>query len=426
MGKQDTFPTDWETQGMAWISKQGKTGGRAKDRRGITIVDSSAKAYLIWLHRASRAKMETTWRNDEYGAVPGRSTTQALLKILALRKRLRRAKVSSFLFLGDAVKAFDRIRRDKVMSELTDRIGEPDLERRIRARHRKVVARTQWATTQLDMHVRTGVPQGDPNGPTLFVAGYGGSLKELDRVREEKNFQEIELHLPSAHQGEGTGEKSLKVSKTVFVDDHSEVHKLRKPIRGKWKKTEVVQQISNAVVDILEAQEQWGISSGKEKTEIQIDLIGKGSGKVMKEIGDCIELTNGTKIKIAWTSKYLGTMIGTVNDGNKEDLDNRIEKANKAMNRLGKIWRTPLLAIKEKIQVYKTLVTTVLLYAAETREFSPAQLARLESLQMRHIRRISNTPTHLTLESNVEVRTRLVVPSITSSIAKKLMSFLVF
>ena len=66
-------------------------------------------------------------------------------------------------------------------------------------------------------------------------------------------------------------------------------------------------------------------------------------------------------------------------------------------------------------------MTSLLLYAVETRVWSGSQLAQMEALQMRHLRRIAKSPVHITLETNEELRERLGVPSITSLIKQKRM-----
>jgi hypothetical protein len=72
--------------------------------------------------------------------------------------------------------------------------------------------------------------------------------------------------------------------------------------------------------------------------------------------------------------------------------------------------------VEEKIRIYQTLVTTLMLYATETRIWSNTQLARMEAVQMRHLRRIVRSPVHLTLESNDKIREKYHTPSMTSQI----------
>ena len=45
------------------------------------------------------------------------------------------------------------------------------MQRRMRERHKKMIARTMIEGETLDMVVVAGVAQGDPNGPPTYVNG---------------------------------------------------------------------------------------------------------------------------------------------------------------------------------------------------------------------------------------------------------------
>ena len=67
--------------------------------------------------------MRGKWRNDCFGAVPGRGTAQALVKVFATRHQIKRA----ITFMGDGVKAFDRIDRRKVLDQVHRELEDSDL-----------------------------------------------------------------------------------------------------------------------------------------------------------------------------------------------------------------------------------------------------------------------------------------------------------
>jgi hypothetical protein len=175
MGRKDCFVTDWELSKCAWIDKPGKKGKRVQDKRGIIIADASGKAYLTWLQKLCARDRLGTWKDESMGALPGRSTSQALTKVFALRERLRKNKQNSATFLGDAVKAFDRINRAKLLGQVKKKMKHPDLIRRVIARHRTVKVRSTVGEDEVTMVMTTGVPQGCPKGPPLHVTGYEGS-----------------------------------------------------------------------------------------------------------------------------------------------------------------------------------------------------------------------------------------------------------
>ena len=71
--------------------------------------------------------MKGKWRQDCFGAKPGRGTTQALLKVFATRQQIKRGKQSTITFMGDGIKAFDRIDRRKVLDRVHTVVDDNDL-----------------------------------------------------------------------------------------------------------------------------------------------------------------------------------------------------------------------------------------------------------------------------------------------------------
>ncbi len=418
MGEEEVYPEAWQIQKTVWIPKPGSKGNQVHKRRGITILDGGAKGYLVWLQKQMANKMEKRNRKDEYGAVTKRSTAHALMKVMGVRNRMKKNKVSSITFLGDAVKAFDKIDRKTVLEETGEKLQCESLRRRIVTRHKKMIARTVIEGEHLEMEVITGVAQGDPNGPPTFVNGYGAVLKSIENSRSKEGNNEMELTMPRWWHATLIGGEPIpiKTAKTMYVDDHMEIHKI-KPRNGKKHcKDDITAQIKQIVRPIFAAQEKVGVDSGEEKTVVLLELHGRGSQRVRKELGGKIIMEDGRKVKIVEQAKYLGVRIGGKTESNEQELDDRIMKANAAMSRLTKIWRNTELNLEEKIRVYHTLVTTLLLYATETRIWSSTQMARLEAVQMRHLRRIAKSPAHLTLESNDDLRERTKTFSMSSQI----------
>ena len=132
-------------------------------------------------------------------------------------------------------------------------------------------------------------------------------------------------------------------------------------------------------------------------------------GKEITEIGK-----NGQSFKIILQAKYLGTTIGDTGDGINEEIKVRINKASKIMGALTTVWKQQKISLEKKIQLYCSLVRPVLCYAMEVRELSMAQMVRYESTQIRHLRRILRSPSHITKENNTTVREKTNMPSIDS------------
>jgi hypothetical protein len=80
------------------------------------------------------------------------------------------------------------------------------------------------------MKMVTGFPQGDPNGPPLYGAGYSGVLDETDELKNERNIDTNLQFQYSAKVGVGIGiTEPIDVGRTMFVDDQLEITEIRNP-----------------------------------------------------------------------------------------------------------------------------------------------------------------------------------------------------
>ena len=104
---------------------------------------------------------------------------------------------------------------------------------------------------------------------------------------------------------------------------------------------------------------------------------------------------------------YLG---GNINSGAglSEDIKRRINLAQGIMQALTNLWSTPIVSKTTKVQVYETLVLSVLLYNSETWVVKEEDKRRLLTFEMSCLRRIEGV-TRRDRIRNEEIRTRLKV-----------------
>ena len=75
---------------------------------------------------------------------------------------------------------------------------------------------------------------------------------------------------------------------------------------------------------------------------------------------------DGTNLNAVRHFTYLGSVISSGATVSK-DLDNRLSKASNSFERLSKrVWQSHALCLSTKIQVYRAVVVSTLLYGAET------------------------------------------------------------
>jgi len=114
---------------------------------------------------------------------------------------------------------------------------------------------------------------------------------------------------------------------------------------------------------------------------------------------------------------YLGVKVSK-DDGGTEDIKNRLRKARGAFQNLTKIWNTRSIGKKTKINLFKTLVRSVLLCGCETWKMTKCEEKKLDAFQSKCLRRVLRIrwPTRV---SNKEIMDRASVSRINDKITRR-------
>ena len=193
--------------------------------------------------------------------------------------------------MGDGIKAFDRIDRRKVLDRVHTVVGDNDLAWRHEVRHDTVLVVSEAEDKQLVMAMEDGVPQGDPNGLVLYVIGYSGVSEDIDDERTAKGYGGLIFE-----NGIGAPEQETDICRTTFVDDHSETHIIE--TEGKAVE-EVMEEICQRVTEITSNQEKWKVHNNMSKTVLLVELFGKGSRKLRKQLGPTLKFHRGSRSKLS-------------------------------------------------------------------------------------------------------------------------------
>ena len=94
------------------------------------------------------------------------------------------------------------------------------------------------------------------------------------------------------------------------------------------------------------------------------------------------------------------------------------------MQALNRVWRSSTYTLTHKIQIYESMVTSVLTYALETQNLNDLNIRSLESHRIQHIRRITRSPVFISRETNIDLRARVNLPSMQSLLQTKRLFFL--
>ena len=113
---------------------------------------------------------------------------------------------------------------------------------------------------------------------------------------------------------------------------------------------------------------------------------------------------NGQKLETVTSFKYLGSVI--TDEGSKPEILSRIAQTTAALTRLKPVWNDRSISLSSKIQLMRSLVTSIFLYACKSWTFTADIQRRTQAMKMRCYRKILRISykDHVT---NEEVRAKI-------------------
>ena len=113
---------------------------------------------------------------------------------------------------------------------------------------------------------------------------------------------------------------------------------------------------------------------------------------------------NRQKLQTVTSFKYLSSVI--TDEGSKPEIFSRIAQTTAALTRLKPVWNNRSISLSYKIQLMRSLVTSIFLYACELWTFTAEPQRRIQAMEMRCYRKILRISykDHVT---NEEVRAKI-------------------
>ena len=113
---------------------------------------------------------------------------------------------------------------------------------------------------------------------------------------------------------------------------------------------------------------------------------------------------NGQKLETVTSFKYLGSV--TTDEGSKPEMLSRIAQATAALASFKPVWNDRSISLSSKIQLMGSIVTSIFLYACESRTLTAELQRRIQAMEMRCYRKILGISykDHVT---NEEVRAKI-------------------
>ena len=155
------------------------------------------------------------------------------------------------------------------------------------------------------------------------------------------------------------------------------------------------EELENLVERRDKASTAYGMEISAEKTK----LMTNNTSGINTEIK-----VNGQKLETVTSFKYLGSVI--TNEGSMPEILSRIAQTTAALTRLKPVWIDRSISLSSKIQLMRSLVTSIFLYACESWTLKAELQRRIQAMEMRCYRKIPHIlyKGHVT---NEEVRVKI-------------------
>ena len=90
---------------------------------------------------------------------------------------------------------------------------------------------------------------------------------------------------------------------------------------------------------------------------------------------------NGKKLETVTSFKYLGSVI--TDEGSKPEIPSRIAQITEALTRLKPVWNDRSISLSFKIQLMRSLVTSIILFAGESWTLTAELQRRIQTMDKR-------------------------------------------
>ena len=344
----ELFPEDWGRAIITPIYKK-KDKLDCGNYRGISLLSHAGKIMSIILQRRILQKTEQILSEAQAGFRPGRATVDQIFSLRQLAEKYLEKDKHLYCCYIDFQKAFDSVWQNGLWRAMAF-FGYPTkIIRLLQALYKQSQSAvrvngelTDWFTTAV------GVRQGCVISPQLF-----NILLELVMLIALEDT-EIGATIQGCH-----------INNLRFADDIVLI-------------AENPEDLQTLVDKVFTASSDYGLKINIQKTEVQV--ISKRKQIININI-------NNNKLNQVENFVYLGGTIAE--DGTcGEDIKTRVCKAGAAFQRLNDIWTSKNISKQTKMQLYQSLILSILLYGAETWTTKKDDENRLNVFEMSCLRRI--------------------------------------
>ncbi len=371
---EEEIPGQMKNSQIITIFKNKGSRAECANYRGISLLSVAGKILSKILQtRISTSLLDTAVSESQCGFRNGRGTADMIFAARQLQEKCIEQHMNLYAVFIDLTKAFDTINRNTLWKVLSKKGIPPKVTNILKAMHTDMLGSVKVNGEITDSFpITTGVKQGCIIAPTLFIIYFDAMLQEALRGCEDG------IHIRYRTDGSPFNLSRLRaktktnlslIRELLYADDC-----------GIFAHTE--ENLQLLLDNFARASTGFGLTISISKTEVMYQPA-PGSPYVKPKI-----TVAGEPLKVTSTFTYLGSRLA--NDGQLDaEIDSRIAKASSSFGRLqSRVWSSHDLKLPIKIDVYRAVVLSTLLYAAETWTPYQRHIQKLEAFHQRCLRKI--------------------------------------
>ena len=305
--------------------------------RPIVLLSALRKTLSLVVLSRIATKVDNFLSPSQSGFRRGRSTADVVFGYRWLCAKALRQRVTIEFLCIDLSRAFDTIRRDKLLEVLQSFLDEPEL-RMIRFLLAATSLEPRLSTGECHAFASTiGTPQGDSLSPVLFTVYLEAALRDLRSRLPPRPPADAKLPLD-----------------VEYADDIDFISYSRPYLNE-------IERIAPVCLG------EWSLQINAAKTE---------RTSVSRQVDRTHE---------PWrTTRKLGSLLGEV-----EDVTRRMQLANVSFHKMWTVWfRGAQISLLLRLWLYSAFVLPVLTYNMDTWGLTKTELSRLDAHHRRHLRQI--------------------------------------
>lgn len=454
----ETYQTRFNVALLKLVFKKGNRG-LAENWRPISLLDLAAKIVSSIIALRLQALLKKLGYRTQFGFTQDVSTSDGIFCLkTALRKRMEMGLTSYVLYV-DLVKAFDTIERSG-MYKILKTFGLParllDIIERM---HKDTLVKFVYKGKSDSFESASGVKQGDPLAPVLFLFVMQFAMESLERDPEWQLLRKAQF--ATRYDGTLSGRDLQEATETTASKARYDAREkatnriiLDSEVEGDnaisafefvsslyaddgafvfTHRTDLEQGTNILVKHFRRFGMQMHIGSKEKKSKTEFTCFTKGTslnataGQSRKPVS-IVAVADGVEVEIGQASHieafvYLGTAIAD----NLDDIiaiKKRIGQAQGMFSKLEKcFFKSKDFPLKLKSRVYSALILSVLLYGSESWCVTGKHLSILKSFHHRCVRSMTGYSL-FAHQPTFKLLKKMDLPSIESLVGSRFLNWL--